>query len=319
MSDSLSIQNVEIPPDMADVRVDKALSDLLPEYTRSAIQGWIRKGLVTLGGETMKPKYRLSGGELVTIEIPPAETVEAIPQNIDLDIVHEDGHIIVLNKPSGLVVHPGAGNPDGTLMNGLLYHFPELSGLPRAGIVHRLDKDTTRLMVVARGETARQHLIDQLERREMRRQYLALVNGVPVSGETIDQPIGRHRQDRLKMAVTPTGKTAITHVRVLEKFRVHSLVLARLETGRTHQIRVHLGWRGYRVLGDRLYGCRGRIPGAASESLAQAIREFSRQALHAWKLALAHPESGTEMGWERPCPPDMQALHELLNEDASGA
>jgi 23S rRNA pseudouridine1911/1915/1917 synthase len=319
MSDINSNFLIEVPSHSAGSRLDKALAELMPEHTRSAVQGWIKRGLVTVDGAVPKQKHRLSGGEKIQVTIPAAEPDVSRPQNIPLDIIYEDRHLLVLNKQAGLVVHPGAGNQDGTLLNALLYHDPALAVLPRAGIVHRLDKDTTGLMVVARTEMARQHLIDQLDRRTMRRQYQAIINGVMISGETIDQPIGRHRQDRLKMTVTSAGKKAITHIRVLEKFRIQCRVQARLETGRTHQIRVHLGWKGHPIVGDRLYGCRTRLPKSADSELVQCLQGFGRQALHAQKLSLTHPESGKTMEWETPVPADMESLGRLLDDDALSA
>ncbi len=302
---------------MQGERVDKALSGLMPEYTRNAIQQWIRQGRVLVNGKSAKQKFRLSGDETLEIHVPNATTLEYLPEQIDLEILDEDDQIMIINKPCDLVVHPGAGNLDGTLLNGLLHHNPELAKLPRAGIVHRLDKDTTGLMVVAKTEQARQHLIAQLDSRKMSRQYLAIVNGVMISGETINQPIGRHRKDRLRMSVTSQGKVAITHLRVIKKYRHHCLVRANLESGRTHQIRVHLSWRGFPIIGDRLYGQRTRLPPGASEQFIHCLQTFKRQALHAEKLTLIHPRNHTAASWQSELPEDMKALIAQLEYDSA--
>ena len=295
--------------------MDKAISRLLPEYTRNAIQQWIRQGLVLVNGNSTKQKFRLSGGETLEIDIPCTPVTDCLPEQIDLEILDQDEDIMIINKPSGLVVHPGAGNLNGTLQNGLLHHNPELAKLPRAGIVHRLDKDTTGLMVVAKTEQARQHLIAQLNSRKMSRQYLAIVNGVMISGETINQPIGRRRQDRLRMSVTPKGKVAITRFRVKRKYRHHCLVQASLESGRTHQIRVHLSWRGFPIVGDRLYGQRTRLPPGACEPFKHCLQTFPRQALHAEKLSLLHPRNNVETSWQSALPKDMRNLIAQLEND----
>jgi 23S rRNA pseudouridine1911/1915/1917 synthase len=316
MSDFESHFFLQIPPEMAGVRLDKALAELLTAHSRGAIQQWIKQGSVLVNGEIAKQKLKLGGTEHVEISVPDSAPGNFTAQEIHIEIVYEDDHIMVINKPAGLVVHPGAGNHDGTLLNGLLFHNSDLSVLPRAGIVHRLDKDTTGLMVIAKTEQSRQHLIEQLSSREMHREYLALVNGIMISGEIIDQPIARHRRDRLRMAVTPSGKPAITRTRVLDKYRSHSLVQANLETGRTHQIRVHLSWRGYPIVGDTLYGNRYRPPPRASVELVASLQGFQRQALHAHKLSLIHPDSGEEKTWQQPVPEDMNDLIRLLRQDA---
>lgn len=298
------------------MRVDKALTKLLVEHSRGTIQQWIKQGLVLVDGEIIKQKLKLCGTELLEFTVPPAQPSQCHAQDIDLDIVDEDEHLIVINKPAGLVVHPGAGNQDRTLLNGILRHHADSTFLPRAGIVHRLDKNTTGLMVVAKTEQARQHLIEQLSNRAMHREYLALVNGMIISGETIEQPIGRHRTDRLRMAVIQSGKPAITHTRVLKKFRNHCLLQVNLETGRTHQIRVHLSWRGHPIVGDKRYGHRYRPPPAASEELIQSLQEFQRPALHAQKLSLIHPHSGEQKTWQQNPPEDMVKIVNLFKQDA---
>ncbi len=304
-----------IPEEMEGLRVDQAMARLLPRYSRSAIQGWLRAGHVTLGKRALKPSDRLAGAGPLEVFVPPQEPAEWLAQPMELDLVYRDADILVVDKPAGLVVHPGAGNPDGTLLNGLLALDDSLRLLPRAGIVHRLDKDTSGLMVVALNESARQDLVDQLSARSVSRRYLAVTCGVPVAGETIDQDIGRHPGDRIRMAVRTRAKPAITHVRVVEKFRAHALVEARLETGRTHQIRVHLAWRGFPLVGDPLYGGRLKIPPDASAALARALQDFRRQALHATELSLDHPGTRKRMTWERPPPEDFRHLLDTLGED----
>lgn len=310
---------IQIEPALAGVRIDKALSQHLPDYSRALIQRWLKRGLVRLDGRVVAQKFRLAGGETLEISVPEpraAGDVEAQPaQSVDLEIIDYDADLLVINKPAGLVVHPGAGHADRTLLNGLLHFDESLRALPRAGIVHRLDKDTSGVLVVARNEAARRQLIEQLRARSMKRRYLAVVNGVPVSGERIDQPLGRHRHDRLRMRVTPSGKPAVTHVRVERKFRHHSLLRADLETGRTHQIRVHLSWRGFPVVGDQRYGERVRLPPGATLDLTAALRQFDRHALHAARLELRHPRSGEPRQWRQPMPADLQRLVEVLESD----
>ena len=315
MSDSSSPILLRVPEEMRGMRLDKVLSSLVPEQTRSTLQGWIKQERVRVNGKIVKQKFRLSGDETLEVSKPEPDSNDWPAQKMDLDILDEDEEIMVINKPAGLVVHPGAGTKDNTLLNGLIYHNPAMAVLPRAGIVHRLDKDTTGLMVVAKTESARQNLIRQLETRVMCREYIAIVNGVLIAGETINQPVGRHRHDRLRMAVTRSGKPAITHIRVLEKFRSHCSVQATLETGRTHQIRVHLAWKGYPIVGDRRYGGRPRIPPSASRSLTRFIQDFPRQALHARKLSLNHPRWGTSRSWEQEPPGDITILAEKLAEN----
>jgi len=310
------IIELTLPTALHGRRMDQALVTLLPEYTRGTIQGWIKLGYILVDDNRPKSSDKVRGRETVTVAIPAVRTEEWIAQELDLEIVFEDAHLIVVNKPAGLVVHPGAGNVDGTLLNGLLARYPELRGLPRAGIVHRLDKDTTGLMVVARSELARQSLIEQLKTRSVHRRYLAVANGLLITGETIDQPIGRHRHDRLRMAVTASGKPAVTHIRVREKFRRHTLVEATLETGRTHQIRVHMAWRGFALVGDPVYGGKPRPPHDAGQSLLTLLQGFPRQALHAQSLGLIHPELGKEMRWQRDLPEDMETLVTALDLDS---
>jgi 23S rRNA pseudouridine1911/1915/1917 synthase len=307
-----------VPSESAGRRLDQALAALFSGYTRSQVQQWIAAGRVQLDGRAPRKQDRVRGGEEVRIELPPPAEVAHAPQAIALAIVHEDDELLVINKPPGLVVHPGAGNPAGTLLNALLHHAPALAALPRAGIVHRLDKDTSGLMVVAKTERARQDLIAQLAARTVTREYVAIVNGVMIAGTTVAAPIGRHRSERTRMAVTASGREAVSHVRVLKKYRAHTLVQVSLESGRTHQIRVHLAHLKYPIVGDPVYGGRLRVPAGASARLRAALHGFRRQALHAVKLRLVHPGSGEVMQWGVSVPGDMGRLMEVLAEDAKG-
>ncbi|MFZ1342859.1 23S rRNA pseudouridine(1911/1915/1917) synthase RluD [Thiothrix eikelboomii] len=304
-----------VPPEMAQQRLDQVVASLCPQYSRSQLQKWIKSGQVLVDNKPLKPKERLTGGEQIIIhaiqEVQTRSEAEAIP----LDIVYEDEAILVLNKPADLVVHPGAGNWSGTLVNGLLHYDPELEYLPRAGIVHRLDKDTTGLMVVAKTLEAHSALVEQLQAREVSREYLALVQRPVIAGGRIEGNIGRHPLDRLKMAVLDGGKEAITHYRVEERFRHHTLLRVALETGRTHQIRVHLTTHQMPIVGDQLYGGRPRVPAGISETLREALRNFPRQALHATRLGLVHPLTAEELAWEVSVPEDMAALLDLLRAE----
>jgi len=304
-----------IPPKLAGQRLDQALAELLPHLSRSRLQGWIRDGLVSVDAVPCRPRDRLRGGERVELRALLEDQVECRPQPIPLDVRYQDADLLVLYKPPGLVVHPAAGNPDGTLQNGLLYWDPELIRLPRCGIVHRLDKDTSGLMVVARSLRAHTGLVAQLQAHSVQREYLAVVHGIPVVGATLDLPIGRHPTQRTRMAVTPGGRPAVTHFQVQERFAAHSLLAVRLATGRTHQIRVHLAHIHFPILGDPVYGGRLRLPPRPSALLADYLRGFKRQALHARRLSLVHPVSGATLAWEAPPPADMQRLIELLRSE----
>ena len=310
---------ITVPAEMSGQRLDKVLARLLPLYSRANLQQWIRDGRVELEHAPAAQKQKLLGGETIALSPPrPQPTdwlAQATAQPIALDIVAQEQHYYVLNKPAGLVVHPGAGNPDGTLVNGLLALDERLGQLPRAGIVHRLDKDTTGLIVVARTEAARQSLSEQLKQRTLTRLYTAIIDGIPVAGETINQPIGRHRQDRLRMCVNPAGKPAVTQIRIQQKFRRHSLIEARLTTGRTHQIRVHLQWRGHAVVGDPLYGNRPRLPTSPAPELSAALHTLRRQALHAHALHFIAPDSTQLRQFHQPLPADMQTLIQALQTD----
>lgn len=302
------------------LRLDQALARLCPQYSRSRLSRWIKDGRVTLAGAVCRqPRRVVKLGETVVLVPETASSVPErwLPEALPLQILHEDEALLVVDKPAGLVVHPAAGHAGGTLVNALLHHHPPLEALPRAGIVHRLDKDTTGLMVVAKTLEAHAALVAALQAREVHRAYEAVVVGVMTGGGKVDAAIGRHPTDRKRMAVRPQGgKTAVTHYRVLERFRAHSRIRVRLETGRTHQIRVHMAHRGYPLVGDPVYGGRLRLPRGASEELIRTLRGFRRQALHAARLELAHPLSGEWMGWRSPLPVDMAALLEALRQDA---
>lgn len=306
----------QIPESAAGRRLDQVLAELFPDYSRSRLQQWIRGGDVLVDGLPAAPKFRVAGGESVAIDAELRQETAVQSQAIPLEVVFEDEYLLVVNKPAGLVVHPAAGNPDGTLQNALLHYDPALARLPRGGIVHRLDKDTSGLLVVARNLAAHKSLVEQLQARTVHREYLALVQSVMTAGGTIDSPIGRHPRDRLRMAVVESGKTAMTHYRVLERFAAHTLVQVRLETGRTHQIRVHMAHIHCPLVGDSLYGGRQKLPRAASEPLREALRNFHRQALHARRLELIHPASRELVGWECEIPSDFKELLEVLRSGA---
>jgi len=298
-------------------RLDQLLAQLFPDFSRSQLQRWIKSGQITVDDRKMRPRDPMSGGEVILIEVPEPVQPEWEAQPMALDLVFEDDEILVLNKPAGLVVHPGAGNPDSTLLNALLSHAPQLRSLPRAGIVHRLDKDTSGLMVVAKTERARLNLIEQLSSRELHREYKTVVMGVMISGGMVDAPIGRHRQDRKRMTITEHGKPAISHYRVAARYRAHTLVNVTLATGRTHQIRVHMAYIHFPVVGDPVYGGRLKLPKNCSETLKLALRGFRRQALHAARLGLKHPVTGEELSWQCELPSDMLSLIETLAQDVS--
>lgn len=313
MSDPETLE-AAIPHELAGKRLDQALALMFPEYSRSRLSQWVKEGKVQVDEKTLKPRETVLGGELVIIlpEVEPSEQCEA--EDIPLDILYEDNTLIVLNKPAGLVVHPAAGNRTGTLQNALLHHDPALATVPRAGIVHRLDKETSGLMVVAHSLQAHTHLVAQLQERSVKREYLALVQGEVIAGGTVDAPIGRHPVDRKRMAVVPSGKPAISHYRVEERFNGYSLLRVTLETGRTHQIRVHMAHIRYPIVGDPVYGGRLRIPAGLSEQERDVIQSFRRQALHATQLGLLHPDSGEWMSWQAPPPEDMQHLIQVLRQ-----
>ena len=303
-----------IPERMTGQRLDVALSEMLPDYSRSKITAWIKSGEALINHKTFKPKDKVNGSEMVELTISQKQNNDWVGEDIPLNIVFEDEDIIVLNKAVGLVTHPGAGNWSGTLANALLYYEPKLATLDRAGIVHRLDKNTSGLMVVARNEKSQKYLVEQLQKHSVSREYSAIVYGHMVAGGTIDEPIGRDTKDRVKQAVSSHGKEAVTHYRVIDRYQNHTHIKAILETGRTHQIRVHLSHIGYPLMGDPMYGGKVRFPKKADVILKEAIVNFKRQALHARKLTLTHPISGELMSWKAPLPEDMLALLDVLND-----
>ena len=311
---SAILHMLQVPAEFAGSRLDLALARLIPQHSRSRLQNWIQAGQVTVDANIVtEPKWKLRGSEQVAVtEATDFATTPNAPEDIALSITYEDDAILVLDKAAGLVVHPGSGNWHGTLLNALLHHAPALATLPRAGIVHRLDKDTSGLMVVAKTDLAQTELVRQLQARTIRREYLAVVHGNVERPVTIDAPIGRHPTHRTSMAVVERGKPARTHVEIVERFGSATLVACRLETGRTHQIRVHLTAIGHPLLGDATY--RGRVTGAGP--LPAAARAFPRQALHARRLGLVHPETHADMQWEAPPPPDLVGLLSLLRADA---
>ncbi|MGY3568878.1 23S rRNA pseudouridine(1911/1915/1917) synthase RluD [Vibrio sp. SCSIO 43135] len=298
-------------------RLDQAIAELFADFSRSRLKEWLLEGKVQVDGVVVtKPRTKVMGGEVITVqaELEDEERWEA--QDIPLDIVYEDEDLLVINKPRDFVVHPGAGTPDGTVLNALLHHYPDIAEVPRAGIVHRLDKDTTGLMVVAKTVPAQTRLVRALQKRNITREYEAIAIGTMTAGGKVEQPIGRHSTKRTLMAVAPLGKPAVTHYRVAEHFREHTRIRLRLETGRTHQIRVHMSYLQHPLLGDTAYGGRARIPKGASEELTQMIRNFDRQALHAVMLKFEHPVTGEPLEFHAPIPDDMVAMTEALREDA---
>jgi 23S rRNA pseudouridine1911/1915/1917 synthase len=305
-----------VPDSLAGERVDRVLAEMFADFSRSRLQQWVKDGLCTVDGRVARNKDRVTGGEQLEVVAEFEDQVPARPEPIPLDILFEDDQLIVVNKRAGLVVHPAAGNRDGTLQNALLHHDLGLRELPRAGIVHRLDKDTSGLLVVARTPAAHHHLVGELQERNIHREYRAVVVGALVAGGRVDAPIGRHPVHRTRMAVTPTGKPAATEYRVLERFRAHTLLQLKLESGRTHQIRVHMAHIHYPIVGDPLYGGRLRIPAGASDALRDALRGFRRQALHACRLGLSHPKTGEWLEWEAPVPADIAGLIAALRTDA---
>ena len=308
---------LELPAEAAGLRFDQALARALPQYSRAQLKSWIETGAARAEGRTLRGKDRVLGGERVHIHAQLASLSEVGAETLPLTVVFRDRALLVIDKPAGMVVHPGAGNPRHTLQNALLGLDRKLALVPRAGLVHRLDKDTSGLLVVARTPEVHTALVAALAAREISRQYLAVCTGVMTGGGTIDEPIGRHRAQRLKMVVRRDGRPAVTHYRVLKRFRAHTLVRAELESGRTHQIRVHLAHIGFPVVGDPLYGGRRRIPAGCTPALAAALGDFRRQALHAERLALTHPATGKQMEWQAPPPADMQGLLLALERDAA--
>ena len=318
MNEKIALSAV-VPESLDGARFDQIAANLFSEYSRGRLQQWIKDGHLLVNNRQLRSKDKLTAGDQLKLEtelvISDETNWQAEP--VQLDIVYEDEHVLVLNKPAGTVVHPAAGNRSGTLMNGLLHYCPVLQNLPRAGIVHRLDKDTTGLMVVAKSLQAHHRLVRQLQKREVSRQYEAVVLGVLTAGGMVNEPLGRHPVMRKKRAVIKSGKDSVTHYRVLERFRAHTHVQCQLETGRTHQIRVHMSHIRHPLVGDPVYGGRLHIPGGCSPALAEMLRHFKRQALHAARLGFIHPITGEEVSWEVPLPDDMQGLLVALKADVS--
>lgn len=297
-----------VPMEFSEMRLDQAVAQLMPEHSRSRIQGWIKSGELKVNERTCRPKDKVIVGDVINIDVDVPSLDIWQPEEIPLNVVYQDDHIMIINKAAGMVVHPAAGNYSGTLLNALLFQCPKIDTLPRAGIVHRLDKDTSGLMVVAKSLIAHTSLVAQLQARTMGREYEAIAMGEMTGGGTVCEPIARHPQNRLKMAVHPNGKEAVTHYRVLERFECYTHILCKLETGRTHQIRVHMEHIHHPLLGDPVYGGRLKLPKGADDETIEALRQFSRQALHARKLTLTHPHTGETMFWETEAPEDMQQM-----------
>lgn len=318
MTAEFQVVELDMPPELAGERLDSALARLLPAHSRTRIKGWIDSGAVRVGRLRCKPSDPVAAGSRVTVQIM-ARTPDAavLPEAIALEVVHQDRDCLVVDKPAGLVVHPGAGNPRHTLQNALLGLDPALASLPRAGLIHRLDKDTSGLLVIARTPEAYTALSRQLMARTMAREYRAVCRGVMTGGGKVDAPIGRHRSDRLRMAVREDGRAAVTHYRVLERFRAHTYIEVKLETGRTHQIRLHLSHLGYPIVGDPVYGGRFAPPRGATDELGATLRSFKRQALHAASVAFDHPRTGTRRAFHSDLPADFQALLAALRADAA--
>ena len=312
-------RRVLVTSDQVGRRLDQAAAELLEEFSRSRLKTWIESGALTLAGRRAAPKTRVREGEEIALDVTPEPAVIVAPEAIPLSVIHEDDALFVIDKPSRLVVHPGAGNPAGTLLNALLHLDPDLAGLPRAGIVHRLDKDTSGLLVVARTLNAHRDLVRQLERREIRRTYEAVCKGVLTGGGEIDAAIARHPTHRLRMAVVERGRPARTRYRVMERYRAHTRVKIELDTGRTHQIRVHFAHIRAPLVGDPLYGGRPRLPKSPQPQLIRVLQSFSRQALHARRLEFSHPQSGDGVVCESPLPADLRGLIEALRRDAAAA
>src|ERR1700691_5531933 len=321
MTPEFQVIDLQVPPEMAGQRLDSALARLMPEHSRTRIKGWIEDGAVKVDRAPCNPRDIVAAGSRVRVQVPPEEAArpQVLPEAIALCRVHEDRDVLVIDKPAGLVVHPGAGNPRHTLQNALLGLDGSLAALPRAGLIHRLDKDTSGLLVVARTPEAQTSLSRQLEARTMAREYVAACVGVMTGGGTVDEPIGRHRGDRLRMAIRVSGRPAVTHYRVLERFRAHTYLNVKLETGRTHQIRLHLSHIKYPIVGDPVYGGRFGLPRGATQPLIDTLRAFKRQALHAATLGFEHPRTGKMLTLQSPVPADFARLLAILAADARAA
>lgn len=296
-------------------RLDQVAASLFSEHSRARLQEWIKAGCLTVNGQKRRPKDLVSLGDRIVVSAEIEEVGDWESEKMLLDIVHEDDSLIVVNKAKNLVVHPAAGHRQGTLLNGLLHHCPDLRKLPRAGIIHRLDKDTTGLLMVAKTLAAHTDLVAKLARREVSREYEAIACGVLTGGGTIDLPLGRHPVNRKKRAVSENGQEAITHYKIIKRFRSHTHLLIKLETGRTHQIRVHMSYKSYPLIGDQLYGARLLLPAGCELSLAESLKNFQRQALHARRLGVSHPETKEIMHWEADLPTDIKFLLGKLEKD----
>jgi 23S rRNA pseudouridine1911/1915/1917 synthase len=320
MTAEFQVIDLEVPAELAGQRLDSALARLMPEHSRTRIKGWIEEGAVLIGRQRVRPRDIVEKGAKIRVQMMTAEAdIQVLPEAIALRLVHEDPDVLVIDKPAGLVVHPGAGNPNHTLQNALLGFDPKLARLPRAGLIHRLDKDTSGLLVVARNPEAQTSLSRQLMARSMSREYVAVCVGVMTGGGTIDAPIGRNRSDRLRMAVRESGRAAVTHYRVLERYRAHTYLSVQLETGRTHQIRLHLSHLKYPIVGDPVYGGRFAQPKGAGPELLDTLRGFKRQALHAATLGFDHPRTGKRLVLNSPVPQDFGQLLLALRADAAAA
>ena len=306
-----------IPEEMAGKRLDQVLAELFSEHSRTRLQEWIRNGQVRVNDRILRQRDKVAGGESVKIITTFTEHDSWKPEQISLQIIYEDNYVIILNKPPGLVVHPGAGNPEHTLLNALLFHDPDLNIVPRAGIVQRLDKNTSGLMVIARTPEVHTCLVAEMQERKIKREYQAIISGTIIAGGTIDKPVGRHPRHRTRMAVIETGKPAITHYRIITKYRAYTHIKVQLETGRTHQIRVHMAWLGHPIVGDPVYSGRSKIPKGINNELTSIIKSFPRQALHASALEFRHPDSGKTVNFEAALPEDMENLIKALKKNAN--
>lgn len=316
MESRLIERSAEAGTELGGARLDQAAAQLFPEFSRARLQTWIRAGQLLLDGNPARPRDPVAAGAVLTLSAELQSEVAWGAESIPLNILYEDDDLLVIDKPAGLVVHPGAGNAQGTLVNALLSHRPELETVPRAGIVHRLDKETSGLLVVAATLASHHSLVEQLQRKDVQREYFAIVRGCPSGGGKVDAPIGRHPRQRTRMAVVPhSGKPAVTHFRIAQRFAQYTALNVQLETGRTHQIRVHMAHRGYPLLGDPVYGGRFQLPRGCSEALEEGLRSFRRQALHARRLSFAHPGSGELCSFESPLADDLQALVRLLEQE----
>ncbi len=304
-------KQITLTSEYAGQRLDQALAQLLPEFSRSKLTQWLKSGDILCNGQSAKAKDKVYGEELITLNVELSDETHWQAENLPLDICYEDDDLLVINKPAELVVHPGAGNASGTLVNAVLNHYPQASALPRAGLIHRLDKDTTGLLVIAKSLTAQTKLTKALQQREIHREYLCLVNGTLTGGGTVDEPLGRHPRNRLKQAVIVTGRPAVTHYRINESFPHYTLLQVILETGRTHQIRVHMANIHHAVVGDPLYN-RLQLPKHCDETLKQTLRQFKRQALHASKLSFIHPTTAVPLTFSAPLPKDFSHLLEVI-------